>query len=183
MSKPYNDDSHRGMPIAADTPPVVRWAWVGAGIMVFILYVFGTWFATGRAVPTNPGPDPLPEVTRLFIFWIQIVVTLISLGLIWYFVIAPWRRDGQMNTTGMLYLCWLSLFFQDPMMSYTSCTLFYNSYMVNLGTWTLGATPGWSSPNGSNLPVPLLLIIGVQPVIAYARLFVELAVLLDNLDL
>jgi Spirocyclase AveC-like len=180
MSKIFDRDNIAAarMNIAAQgTPPVVRWAWVGAAIMAFIFYVFATWFITGKAVPTNPGPDPLPEITRQFIFWIQIVVTVISLYLIWYFVIAPWRRDGQMNTTGMLYLSWLSLFFQDPMMSYTSCTLFYNSYMVNLGTWTLGSTPGWSSPNGNNLPEPLLLIIGGYTIIGYSLIFPVLAVL------
>ena len=175
MSKTFDDNNANITP--AETLPIVRWAWIGGIIAAFILYVFATWFITGRAVPTNPGPDPLPEITRQFIFWIQIVVTIISLGLIWYFVIAPWRRDGQMNTTGMLYLGWLSLFFQDPMMSYSSCTLFYNSYMVNLGTWTLGSTPGWMSPNGNNLPEPLLLIIGGYTIIGYSLIFPVLAVL------
>lgn len=163
--------------VAQETPPVVRWAWIGAGIMAFILYVFARWFITGRAVPTDPGPDPLPEITRLFIFWIQIVVTVISLALIWIYVVRPWRRDGQMSTTGMLYLCWLTLFFQDPMMSYSSCTLFYNSYMVNLGSWTLGSTPGWMSPNGNNLPEPLLLIVGGYTIIGYSLIFPVLAIL------
>ena len=62
-------------------------------------------------------------------------------------------------------------------MSYSSCTLFYNSYMVNLGTWTLGSTPGWMSPNGNNLPEPLLLIIGGYTIIGYSLIFPVLAVL------
>jgi hypothetical protein len=136
----------RVMPLTRPaTPPVVRWAWVGAAILVFIVYVLGRWIVTGRAVPTAPGPDPLPHSAHLF--------------------------------TGMLYLCWLTLFFQDPMMNYTSATVLYNAYMVNLGTWTLGSTPGWTSPNGNNLPEPLLLIVVGYTIIGYSLCFPVLALL------
>jgi hypothetical protein len=159
------------------TPPVVRWAWLGAAILVFILYVMGRWLLTGKAVPTDPGPDPLPELQRQFIFWVQVVAMTLGVVVAWLFVVRPWRREGQLTTTGMLYLCWLTLFIQDPMMSYTSATLLYNSHMVNLGTWTLGSTPGWTSPNGNNLPEPLLLIIVGYTIIGYSLCFPVLAAL------
>jgi hypothetical protein len=159
------------------TPPVVRWAWVGAAILVFIVYVLGRWILTGRAVPTDPGPDPLPHSEHLFIVWVQWIA--MSLGAIVFslIVIRPWIREGRMTTTGMLYVCWLTLFFQDPMMNYTSATVLYNSYMVNLGTWTLGSMPGWTSPNGNNLPEPLLLIVVGYTIIGYSLCFPVLALL------
>jgi uncharacterized membrane protein len=128
-------------------------------------------------VPTDPGPDPLPPVMGQFIFWVQIVAMLMGAFAFWYFVIRPWIREGQLSTTGMLYIAWLTLFFQDPMMNYTSATVLYNSYMVNLGTWTLGSTPGWTSPNGNNLPEPLLLIIVGYTIIGYSLCFPVLAML------
>lgn len=164
-------------PFPVGSPPVVRWAWVGAAILAFIVYVFATWFITGKAVPTDPGPDPLPEIQRLFIFWVQIVAMTIGAIVAWYFVVVPWRREGKMSTTGMLYIAWLTLFFQDPMMSYTSHSLLYNSHMVNLGTWTMGSTPGWTSPNGNNIPEPLLLITVGYTIIGYSLIFPVLALL------
>lgn len=162
---------------ARSTPAVVRWAIAGALILAFIVYVFGTWFATGKAVPTPPGPDPLPEFTRLFIQIVQWTAMILGAIVAWCFVVVPWRRDGRMSTTGMLYVAWLTLFFQDPMMNYTSATLLYNAYMVNLGTWTLGSTPGWTSPNGNNLPEPLLLITVGYTIIGYSLCFPVLALL------
>lgn len=159
------------------TEPVVRWAWAGGFVLLFILYVMGTWIFTGKAMPTDPGPDVLPEVSRLFIYWVQWMAMAMGAAAFWFFVIKPWRRDGQMSTTGMLYIGWLTLFFQDPMMNYTSATVLYNSYMVNLGTWTLGSTPGWTSPNGNNLPEPLLLIIVGYTIIGYSLCFPVLAFL------
>lgn len=159
------------------TPPVVRWAWLGGALMAYILYVMLRWVITGRAVPTDPGPDPLPELMRQFIFWVQIVAMTLGVIVAWIFVVRGWRREGQMTTAGMLYISWLTLFIQDPMMNYTSATLLYNSYMVNLGTWTLGSTPGWTSPNGNNLPEPLLLIIVGYTIIGYSLCFPVLAML------
>ena len=163
--------------VARPAPAVVRWAWLGAAIMAFIVYVLAKWFVSGKAVPTDPGTDALPEVTRLFIFWVQIVCTVAGLVVAWIFVVRGWRREGRLTTTGMLYIAWLTLFFQDPMMNYTSAQLLYNSHMVNLGTWTQGATPGWTSPNGNHLPEPLMLIIMGYTIIGYSLCFPVLAVL------
>jgi hypothetical protein len=159
------------------TTPVVRWAWAGAAALACIVYVLGTWILTGKAVPTDPGPDPLPEVQRQFIFWVQVVAMALGVVVAWIFVVHAWRREGRLTTTGMLYIAWLTLFFQDPMMNYTSATLLYNSHMVNLGSWTLGATPGWTSPHGNNLPEPLLLIIVGYTIIGYSLCFPVLAFL------
>jgi uncharacterized membrane protein len=153
------------------TASVVRWAGLGALILTFIVFVLGRWILTGNAVPTPPGGDPLPETSRQVIFWVQWIAMLLGAAALVGFVILPWRREGHLTTTGMLFLCWLTLFFQDPMMNYTSTSVLYNSYMVNLGTWTMGSTPGWISPRGNLLPEPLLLIIVGYTIIGYSLCF------------
>jgi uncharacterized membrane protein len=157
--------------------PVIRWAWLGGLIAAFMLYVMARWVLTGKAVPTPPGPDKLPYLTAEFIYWVQWVAMLAGAAAFSIFVIRPRVREGKMSTEGMLYICWLTLFFQDPMMNYTSATLLYNAYMVNLGTWTLGSMPGWTSPHGNNLPEPLLLIITGYTIIGYSLCFPVLALL------
>jgi uncharacterized membrane protein len=159
------------------TPPVVRWAWVGGAILLFVVLVMARWILSGRAVPTDPGSDPLPELTRQFILWVQVVAVLLGVAVALWLVVFPWRREGQLTTTGMIYLAWLTLFFQDPMMNYSSASVLYNSYMVNLGTWTMGSTPGWISPMGNNLPEPLLLIIMGYTIIGYSLCFPVLMLL------
>ena len=161
--------------VAENTSTVVCWAWVGAAILLFMLFVFANWFLSGRAVPTDPGPDPISAIELQFIYWVQAAAVVLGIVALTFFVILPWRRQGQATTPGMLYICWLTLFFQDPMMSYSSASLLYNSHMVNLGSWTLGAMPGWMSPNGSNLPEPLLLIIVGYTIIGYSLCFPVLA--------
>ena len=177
-SSPTSSGRARSSTLATrSTPAVVRWAWLGGVILMFITYVMGTWIFSGKAVPTDPGPDQLPEIQRLFIFWVQIVAMFLGIVVAWIFVVRAWIREGRMTTTGMLYIAWLTLFFQDPMMNYTSATLLYNSHMFNLGTWTMGSTPGWTSPNGNNLPEPLLLIIVGYTIIGYSLCFPVLAML------
>lgn len=161
----------------SSTEPVQRWAWAGVLVLLSIVYVMGRWVYLGFAVPTDPGPDLMSRTQELFIYWVQWVAMIMGVIAFTYFVILPWRREGKMSTTGMLYICWLTLFFQDPMMNYTSASVLYNSHMVNLGTWTLGSTPGWTSPNGNHLPEPLLLIIVGYTLIGYSLCFPVLALL------
>jgi len=169
--------AHTAALTRAPTPPVVRWAWVGGAVLIFIVSVLARWILAGYAVPTDPGPDPLPHAAHLIIVWVQWIAMLLGALAFSLIVVKPWMREGRMTTTGMLYLAWLTLFFQDPMMNYTSATVLYNAYMVNLGTWTLGSMPGWTSPHGNNLPEPLLLIVVGYTLIGYSLCFPVLALL------
>ncbi|NIB38824.1 spirocyclase AveC family protein [Pseudomaricurvus alkylphenolicus] len=162
---------------AKPTPPVIYWSRAGALVLAFIVYVLATWISGPHFHSVDPGPDPLPALQATFIYWVQIVTLMLGVVAMWLVVIRPWIREKQLTTTGMLYICWLTLFFQDPMMNYTSAHVLYNSYMFNMGTWTLGSTPGWTSPNGSNLPEPLLLIVVGYTIIGYCLCFPVLALL------
>jgi len=43
--------------------PVKCWALTGACRVVFMAYVLGAWVMSDTFVPTDPGPDPFPELT------------------------------------------------------------------------------------------------------------------------
>lgn len=66
---------------------------------------------TGHAVPTDPGGDAIANADRRFIFWVQVLARSQGAIAFGWFVVRPWRSEGRMTTVGMLYLCWLTLFF------------------------------------------------------------------------
>jgi hypothetical protein len=77
----------------------------------------------------------------------------------------------------MLAISWSLMWFWDPMMNYTSPHLLYNSHLLNFGSWTLGSTPGWISPNGNLLPEPLLIEIPGYPLFCLGSVLLANALL------
>jgi hypothetical protein len=70
-------------------------------------------------------------------------------------VFKPKLRTGSLSFDGLFFLgCWL-MFFQEPWIDWTSYQFQYATTFVNFGSW-LPHIPGWSSPNGQLIPVPLV---------------------------
>jgi hypothetical protein len=85
-------------------------------------------------------------------------VSLLLLVLFLYrLVLRPWRRDGEPSLDGILFLGFLSMYWQDPVFDYVQPWFTYNTALVNLGSWA-PHIPGWLSPNMERLPEPLLFI-------------------------
>lgn len=135
----------------------VYWAVLGALMLAFQAYVFGAWIFGPNFVPTPTGPDAISDGTLLYFSILQTAVPLLAAFFFWRWVVAPWRRDGQLSIDGMLALSGATTVFWDMSMSYTSTALLYNSHLVNFGSWTLGSWPGWTSPAGNLLPEPILV--------------------------
>jgi Spirocyclase AveC-like len=136
----------------------IKW-WAAAGVLFVLLeaYVLTRWIASGQATPTPTGRDPIPGYTRVAIVAMEVSLPLLALATIWFYLIKPWRRAGQLTTDGMLLLGWLSAYFlQDTVLNYTQTWFLYNSYQLNLGSWN-SQIPGWLSPSGHLLPEPMLI--------------------------
>ena len=152
-------DRTRNVAVRSINPALV-WGIIGALLLAMEFYVVGKWILSPYFVPTDPGPDPLPQSTWYLLRTMEVISTTSIFAMTWFLVIKPWRRDGRPSLDGILVVVWMNLFFQDPFLNYTSTQYYINSHLYNFGSWTLGAMPGWTSPNGNLLPEPLLLWFG-----------------------
>ena len=137
--------------------PVVWWSILGMLMLAFQAYTFGSWISGPNFVPTPTGPDQLPEWQRMYFIALQIVVPVLFCAAIWFWVIAPWRRDGKISLDGMIALAGSTTVFWDLCLNYTATGLLYNSHLINYGAWTTGSWPSWVSPAGNLLPEPIFV--------------------------
>ncbi|MCZ7526756.1 MAG: spirocyclase AveC family protein [Acidimicrobiia bacterium] len=136
-------------------PPIVRWALVGAFFLAVEIFVITTWFTSGEATPTSTGADPVPGYIKGWAIALQIVCPLIFVAALVY-VVRQCRRERRLTFDAVLLIAWCLVYWQDPMLNYLRPIFSYNSYLVNLGSWT-SRTPGWMSPRGHLMPEPLVL--------------------------
>ena len=123
------------------TPPVKIWAGIGAVCVAFIAYVLISWVSGPYFEEVPSGPS---EATGLIgfsvVFW-QIVTIPAMLGFWYWFIIRPWRREGNVGADGILVIGFSLMWFQDPLSSSVNHWFVYNTEMVNFGSW-LNSTPG-----------------------------------------
>ena len=133
------------------------WAVVGAVLLVIELYTWIAWISGPHFTPTIPN-EPMTDTQMNVVWGYQIVAPLLMIVCAWYWIIKPWREQGQLTTDGMLAISMIMIVFYDPTFNYASTSLMYNAHLINFGAWT-SSMPGWMSPNGHLLPEPLLVAI------------------------
>jgi hypothetical protein len=142
-------------PIKSGPPPVVWWAWAGAVFVAIELYTLTAWVTSGNATPTVAVAADVPDYVKVAAIVIQAVCVLVFLGTLVY-VVRGCLRERQFTFEAVLTVVGLSMWWLDPVANYIRPQLFYNSYYVNLGSWTSNM-PGWLSPNGHLLPEGVLV--------------------------
>lgn len=145
-------------PNPVDTPritPVKAWAFIGLAFTVLQLYVYIRWVASPDFHHPQTGTDPVPGIVKFWAWFVQIA-TLIAIGVAILWVVRQVRRERRLTFDGILLIAWFSVMWQDPVLNYIRPTFFYNSYLISFGSW-VEYVPGWISPNGGNLPSPLLM--------------------------
>jgi Spirocyclase AveC-like len=143
------------------TQPVKVWAALGALIVTFETYVIVKW-VTGpyfEKVPSGPSEPPTWMQVNL-IAW-QVLTIPIALGMIYWFVIRPWRRDGRVGIDGLLIIAFATLWWQDVLSAGGQHWFVYNTWLVNFGSWA-NEIPGWVSfgEPRAMLSEPILFIGG-----------------------
>jgi Spirocyclase AveC-like len=147
-----------------NTRAVTLWAAFGAFYLFFQLYSFAKWILSGDAKPVPHGVTPIPES---MVHWATFWQTSLCLGSLWLFyavVVKPWRRDGRLSTGGMLWFASETLWFQDAFCNWFTPVLSYNSILLNWGSWN-ASVPGWISFNAEKAVSPLVLYIGMYPLV------------------
>jgi hypothetical protein len=140
--------------------PVKWWAVVGGLFLGLQIATYMRWFAMGQAHAAPKGPTPIPDwVATLARIW-EILHLVGGIGVVYWFVVRPWRRDHRLSFDGKLVLIWIQLWLlQDPMENYFVHTFSYNATFINLGNW-ISAIPGATNFRGHYSPEPLLWTFG-----------------------
>ena len=142
-----------GVAPARQRPRVVWWAIIGAAAVAVQLFVFASWILAGEATPTHTGADPVPGSTKFWAISIQSISILLFAGCV-VGVVRQCRRHQALTFDAILVMAWILSWWQDPILNYIRPVFFYNSYLLNLGSWT-SQIPGWLSPHGHLLAEPL----------------------------
>jgi hypothetical protein len=143
---------------APRTKAVVWWAWAGAGFIALQLYIQLGWIFSKDFRHVGTGVTPVPTYMKISaraneIFWFAFM-----LGVVYFFVVRPWRRNRRLGLDGLLVLAFFWVWWQDPLYDYVTHGWNYSSVSLNMGGWA-GHIPGWISPNGGNIPEPLLWVL------------------------
>ena len=154
-------------------PPIVWWAGAGAVVVVFQLYLYGRWLASGPSA--TPRPD-MPAHISVAAVVLQVLGLAALAVFLWLFLIRPWRRDRRIGGDGLLLLAYVTCFWQDLGSNYLHYWVVYNPAWVNLGSW-YDFIPGWQAPNGNLQPAPLLFFLPMYPVIGFGFTLIGCAVL------
>ncbi len=135
--------------------PVLVWAALGALFIAFNVYLYLSWFLSGDAKRVSTGPTPVPGYAKVVVHGWEAFFCISLVLLVYRWVIRPWRRDGHIGFDGLFLLSFLTIFWQDVLINYGQVAFLYNAEFVNLGSW-YRHVPGWLSPNGNQVPEPLL---------------------------
>jgi Spirocyclase AveC-like len=141
--------------------PIKWWAALGALFLAVMAWTYAQWIASGDVGPAPAGPTPIPESTLFWArFWEVIGVSGAVLA-VWFFIVRPWRRTGQLSTDGMFVIIFFQLWaFQDAFVNYTVNQFQYNAAFVDIGSW-YEYIPGWMAPGSGNLAEPILFVGGL----------------------
>lgn len=142
----------------AKRPPVLVWAGVGAVLIAFIAYLMLAWVFSDDFRPTEAGPTPVPDVMKVVIPIVIAANLAITVAIIWFFLVKPWRREGHLTTDGAFALSFLLIWWQDPLQNIIAPYFTYNAWLANMGSWA-GHIPGWPMPNADRLAHPLIFSI------------------------
>jgi hypothetical protein len=132
-------------------------AWVLNGGLWFGLCAFawGAWVISGDFKQNTIGRSLAPDWYVTLVRCVEVFGLLVTLAILWYFVVRPKLRTGRLSFDGLFFLgCWM-LFIQEPWINYTSLQFLYSTTFVNFGSW-LRWIPGWSSPHPQLEPVALV---------------------------
>lgn len=119
-------------------------------------YVYLAWILSGNATPVDPGPDPIPGLTRLAMTVFQIACPVLALVAIVY-VVRKSLRERQLCVEAAIVIGSAIAWWHDPLINWFQPVLLYNAGLVNFGNWTENI-PGWQSPDGRLMAEPVLMI-------------------------
>ncbi len=137
--------------------PVKIWATLGAIFVLLQIYLYTRWIFSDEFERTPVGPDEVPGWMKALLNIWQYGGLALALAIIYWVVYRPWRRDGRMSAEGLVCLGFLTVFWQNSLISWFQWNLTWNSYFINFGGWEMGI-PGWVAPHSNKTAEPILAL-------------------------
>ena len=142
----------KAIPLSSATrlTPIKVWAAIGALCLVYTVWMLIQWFTGPDFAPVAPPSPRDPGVERIT-FWAQVICAGLSIGCLWFWVVAPRIKTGQFSLVGLMFLASLTTYVHDPLSNYYSYGIAYNSYFLNFGSWA-NSWFGFSYPGQGRMP-------------------------------
>lgn len=117
---------------------VTVWALIGLFWLVVATQAIARWVLSGTDFAPAPllGPDVLPTANLLALRFFEALSMGVLLALIWFCVIAPWRRTGTLSLDGKFVLGGMAAFVADAFLNSYTYLFAWNANNVNMGVWT-----------------------------------------------
>lgn len=140
--------------------PIKLWAVLGLFWMALAAYMWGTWAASDAFAATPQGPVSASDGQHTLHVVLQIVSTVVVLGLLFKFTALPLIRRRTVGFDGLLLPALLITYSLDPLANYFNFTFLYNADFFNRGSWG-NIAPGFMAPNQQLLAEPLFFLSGM----------------------
>jgi hypothetical protein len=136
---------------------VIFWALAGAAVVLLQSYVYSAWILSGQPARVSPGTDPVPFLVQYGLPAFQVINIALFIGA-FIKLFRSVLSVGTFTAFQLMMIGWLFTYWQDPWLSARFPIFTYNNNLFSYGCWC-EFLPGWSTPNGSRLPEPILLNI------------------------
>lgn len=141
-------------PEAAEANRARMWILLGVAWLGLMLYVWTAWVVSGDLEMNKRGRGDEPDWYVVLIRVWEVFAVVVSVVILWWFVIRTRIKAGRMTFDGLFFLGCLALMFQEPWINWSNYQFLYSTTSVNFGSWT-SHIPGWSSPNSELVPLSL----------------------------
>ncbi|MEW6440787.1 MAG: spirocyclase AveC family protein [bacterium] len=157
--EPYRPADHPVSQVNVEETPIKWWAFLGAMILTFILYIWGKWLLTA-AVPVVLEPITDEDKALVKIFRVIEVSAVLAGILTLYFTVAkPLWRERRLTTTAVVMLCMPFMAFHDTSANAIVPWWAWSPYWINMGNWT-ALVPGVVNPTMDQIGEPLWIFLG-----------------------
>lgn len=154
---------------ATRTPaPLVFWSAFGSVVTLLALFAWIGWISSDGFERAEPGPDHYRFLWYLRTF--EVASVFITAGMLWGFVIRPWRRARRVPIEGKILLGMMIAYYVDPILNVFNHAFAMNAHAVSFGSWS-SFMPGFTAPQQERFAEGLLW---AQPLYMYFGLLAAL---------
>ena len=149
--------------------PLVFWSTFGVIVTALAVIAWVGWIGSDTFVRSDPGDDHYRFLWYLRAF--QVASVFVTAGMLWWFVIRPWRRRRRVPLEGKVLLGMMIAYYVDPTLNMFNHAFAMNAHAFSFGSWA-DFMPGYPSPQQDRFAEGLLW---AQPLYMYFGLLAAMA--------